>query len=171
MASILSSAAELSSQAALSTEIGSSGVGILKSSGIPATTTLSFQKYFKNNWNSIKSFPKYFQKPFSMSKLILYALIFIGLIIGCIYLYKYLNTEGFDDFSNVAQQQAKKRINLLKVSPTVNVNEDDNKLIYSQPLTFKQTAYMGNLVFDGDLGVLEQLRTGSRTFFLQIDYL
>ena len=174
--SLFQKTAELSANAKLSAKIGPSGVAALKGTGLSSTTTLKGDTFFRNNWSKVKSgaksIPTYFQKPFSMGKMIFYGLIFIGLVIGAIYLYKYIqskNSEGFED-SKIAYNKAFDLVNNIKISQGINVNEDDNKLVNIQPITFKQTAYLGHQQFDDNLGILEQLRAGARSFFLQIDY-
>jgi hypothetical protein len=165
--------AELSADAQISRKVGPAGLVALKSSGISSTTTLKADSFLKNNWSKMKSFtksiPTYFQKPFSMGKIIFYSFIFLGLVMLSIYLYKTVFTkkEGFEN--SVAQEKAFSLANSIKLN-SINVNEDDNKLVNIQPITFKQTAYLGLQTFDDNLGILEQLRTGSRCFFLQIDY-
>ena len=172
--SLFQKTAELSADAKLSRQLGPTGLIALKGTGISSTTTLKVSSFFTNNWNKMKSFlksiPTYFQKPYTMGKLIMYSLIFLLVIILSIYLYKkyYNSSEKFEN-SNIAYQKAFELINSIKIN-TPTINEDDNKLINIQPITFKQAAYLGLQTFDEKLGILEQLRAGSRFFFLQIDY-
>jgi hypothetical protein len=166
--------AELSADAQISRKVGPAGLLALKSSGISSTTTVKADAFFKNNWLKIKSFtksiPTYFQKPFSMGKILFYSFIFLGLVLLSLYFYKTYFTKKKEGFENsLAQEKAFALANSIKINP-LNINEDDNKLVNIQPITFKQTAYLGIQTFDDNLGILEQLRTGSRSFFLQIDY-
>lgn len=166
--------AELSADAQLSRKVGPAGVIALKGTGLTSTTTLKLSTFFTNNWNKMKNFvksiPTYFQKPYTMGKLIFYGFIFILVVILSIYLYKkYYNTSETFENPKIAYQNAFKLVNSVKIN-TPTINEDDNKLINIQPITFKQAAYLGFQTFDDKLGILEQLRAGSRFFFLQIDY-
>lgn len=174
MSSILSSAYELSSNARLATKIGPAGVAAFKSAGVSSTTTLRAGTYLQNNWNkiktSVKSIPTLFQKPFSMRKILLYSIIFLGLVYLGLFIYKkYSSNEGFANFDDFIQK-ATDRINNFKVNNNPINDSENNKLLYIQPVAFKQTSYMGNGIFNEDLGILEQLRAGCRFFFLQIDY-
>ena len=174
MSSLFQKTAELSADAKLASKVGPVGLVALKSTGVSSTTTLTADTFFRNNWlkiqSSVKSIPSFFQKPFSMGKIIFYSLIFVVIVILSIYVYKRIfTTEGFED-SSIAQQKAFTLVNNIKINQSINVNEDDNKLVNIQPIIFKQAAYLGDEMFDEDLGVLEQLRAGSRFFFLQIDY-
>jgi rhamnogalacturonyl hydrolase YesR len=53
----------------------------LKTTGVSSTTTLKADTFFNKNYSklqsSLKSIPTFFQKPFTMGKMITYALIFI----------------------------------------------------------------------------------------------
>jgi hypothetical protein len=174
MSSLFQKTAELSADAKLASRIGPAGLVALKSTGLSSTTTMKADTFLKDNWlkiqSSVKSIPTFFQKPFSMGKIIFYSLIFILLVIVSIYVYKRVfKTEGFED-SSIAQQKAFTLVNSIKIDRNISVNEDDNKLVNIQPIVFKQAAYLGDEMFDDDLGILEQLRAGSRFFFLQIDY-
>ena len=164
--------AELSADAQLSRKVGPAGVIALKGTGLTSTTTLKLNTFFNNNWNKMKKIPTYFQKPYTMGKLIMYGFIFIVIVILSIYVYKkyYTTSETFEN-TNIPHQKAFEIVNSIKLKQDINVNEDDNKLINIQPITFKEAAYLGLQTFDDKLGVLEQLRAGSRFFFLQIDYL
>jgi len=170
----LEKAMELSANAKLASKIGPAGIVALKSSGVSSTTTMKANTFFNKNYSnfqsSLKSIPTFFQKPFSMGKIITYSLIFIVILIIGILVYKrYFTKEGFEN-TNYAYQKTFNLVNNLKINRTIDVNEDNNKLINIQPVTFKQTAYLSRETFDDNLGVLEQLRAGSRFFFLQIDY-
>jgi len=152
-----------------------------KAAGLSATTTSKLSTWFSNNWLRFKSFlktiPSYFQRPYTMGKLLLYAAIF-GILV-CIFVFGYLGLsykmfERFDNQNvvNTANAaEASKRVDQLMVNSTENhETNDDYKLINLQPVCFKQAAYLGNDVFDSNLGIIEQLRLGSRFFFLQIDF-
>ena len=95
--------AELSADAQISRKVGPAGLLALKSSGISSTTTVKADAFFKNNWSKMKSFtksiPTYFQKPYSMGKIVLYSFIFLGLVLLSIYLYKtyFTKKEGFEN--------------------------------------------------------------------------
>lgn len=175
MSRLFQKATELSADAKLSTKIGPAGVAALKTSGIPSTTTLRASDFLSNNWKRmnyfLKSIPSFFQKPYTMGKMITYAFIFLSVVVlGILFYKKFYTKEGFEN-SSYAYQKAFELVNSLKINSSPQINEDDNKLMYIQPVTFKQASYLGNQTFDSNLGILEQLRAGSRFFFLQIDYL
>jgi hypothetical protein len=174
MSSRFEKAMELSADAKLASRIGPAGLVALKTTGVSSTTTLKADTFFNKNYSklqsSLKSIPTFFQKPFTMGKMITYALIFIVILIIGIVIYKrYFTKEGFEN-TNYAYQKVFNLVNNLKINRTIDVNQDDNKLMNIQPITFKQGAYLSHETFDDNLGILEQLRAGSRFFFLQIDY-
>ena len=72
--------------------------------------------------------------------------------------------EGFQNTSNKSNKNPMNN----------NTKTDPVKLFNIQPLTFKQAAFLGPTIrgyFDAKHGIFNQLKTGCRSFFLQIDYL
>jgi len=139
-----------------------------KASGLPAITYNKFKDWGQRNWITVKQLWK---KPYMVWWKILTYLIIISLIIIAV-LFGTKTIQGFEN-PNTADEamNASKLVDQLIVNNKVtHDNNNDYKLINLQPVCFKQAAYLGNNLFDSDLGILEQMRLGSRFFFLQIDY-
>jgi len=156
--------------------LGAGKLAAGKAVGFSATTTSKLSTWFSNNWLRLTSFlktiPSYFQRPFTMSKLLLYAALFGLVVVIILFVTKTVRIQGFENPEvAVDAADASRRVDKLIVNATENHDtNDDYKLINLQPVCFKQAAYLGNNVFDSSSGILEQLRLGSRSFFLQIDY-
>lgn len=156
------------------------GAGLASSlNGIaPASTTNSFIKYFKNSGSRVSNFfthtiPNTFQKPYTPMKILIYLLIFVALIVASIYLYNYIKSK--EGFQNVENSQLYKRIadrvDALRGGLKTISSQETNAIKNIQPVTFKQIGYLADDTLDANQGVLQQLRTGARTFFIQIDFL
>jgi hypothetical protein len=150
---------------------------------IPPQTSYSFGNYFINNWNEISSgfsqrIPNVFQEPTSIMKVIGISIFILLIITACIFIYNYVQsqTEGFKvNNSDLQLQKAKDFTNYLisaRIASNHNIiPESPMTLLNLQMPTFKQISYIGNNLFDNNQGVLQQLKSGSRTFFCQIDYI
>ena len=153
---------------------------------IPASTTNNFMGFFKGSGGSFTNFfthtiPSIFQKPFTPMKIIIILLILLALGIAGYWFYNYIkstaNQEGFQSNTNdIALQQLIKRITTRVDTLRAGLNSSRSSseapaIKYIQPVCFKQASYISDNKFDSNQGILQQLRAGARTFFLQIDYL
>jgi hypothetical protein len=171
-----------SSKRTLSQKYGSTTTEALVKRGISPTTTLASLNYFSNISSYISGFFTYIlliiSPPYSMTTIIIFVLIILGIII--IFgpkIQEYLLIQKFTNYTNELSSiriNTNNRINSLidnNTNNTANMTENaDYKLINIQPLCFKQTSYLGSNFLDSNQGILDQLRLGSRFFFLQIDY-
>jgi len=167
---------------------GTATVGVLTGLGISSTAILA------SGTNMITSIKTFFttMSPKTMALLAVSALI-IGLIIWG--LVSYSKSQSFSNPQNVTD---KKNIQVAVAADTAatlgqtvkgtvtttsqvkekfanatGTPENDLKLINIQPLTVKQTGFLGPVdsgVFDEVAGVKNALKAGVRTFVLQIDY-
>jgi len=145
---------------------------------VPSSTTNAFLRFFQNSGNRISNFfthtiPSIFQKPFSPMKIIIYLLILLGLIVGSIFLYNYVKSsqEGFENNSTQLIKHIMDRVDTLR-GGLQSISRNEAPAIKNiQPITFKQIGYLSNDTMESNQGILQQLRTGARTFFIQIDYL
>ena len=157
---------------------------------IPASTTNNFMGFFKGSGGSFTNFfthtiPSIFQKPFTPMKIIIILLILLALGIAGYWFYNYIkstaNQEGFQS-STTENQLLIQRITTRTDSLRAGLNSKGSgsgsgsgseapAIKYIQPVCFKQASYISDNKFDSNQGILQQLRAGARTFFLQIDYL
>lgn len=194
MASILQKASTAAQYEAESAVIGPTAAGIV-SKVAPPSTVMAFYTYFKGGATKLKIFftktiPSLFQMPRTPMKIISLSLLFL-VVLGLGYgFYYFINSqEGFANNANNSDQhtlalretQVQHLMNQLSAplsapsstNPPPNTITDTSKLFNIQPLTFKQTAFLGppkNGHFSNK-AILDQLKTGSRSFFLQIDYI
>jgi len=145
---------------------------------LPASTTNAFLRFFQNSGSRISNFfthsiPSTFQKPYTPMKIIIILLIFMALIVGTIYLYNFYkqSTEGFQIINDQTLIIIKNKVDTLRGGLKSISSNEAPAIKYIQPITFKQISYLTDNTFNSNQGVLQQLRTGARTFFLQIDYL
>ena len=148
----------------------------------PPSTTLAFYRYFQNSGTKIKKFithdiPSIFQKPRTPMKILLLSILFVGVVLFSIWFYNMIKSYKSEGFANLAPRKNEVQliINTLtagrgRASPEIK----SSKFFNIQPITFKQTAFLGPTntgYFDANNGILNQLQIGSRFFFLQIDYI
>ena len=148
---------------------------------IPASTTNSFMGVFKSSGGSITNFfthtiPSIFQKPHTPMKIIIILLILLALGIAGYCFYNYIESQSQEGFqTSTGNQQLIQRITTRTDSLRAGLNSKGSSeapaIKYIQPICFKQASYISNNTFDANQGILQQLRAGARTFFLQIDYL
>lgn len=148
---------------------------------IPASTTNSFMGVFKSYGGSITNFfthtiPSIFQKPHTPMKIIIILLILLALGIAGYCFYNYIESQSQEGFqTSTGNQQLIQRITTRTDSLRAGLNSKGSSeapaIKYIQPICFKQASYISNNTFDANQGILQQLRAGARTFFLQIDYL
>ena len=152
---------------------------------VPPATSYSFGNYLINNWYQIQSLfaqriPNTFQEPTSTMKIVAISIIILLAITACIFMYNYVKskTEGFKVNDNESDHQLRhvKDITNSLISAKLSSNETTRpesllQLLYLQMPTFKQISYLGNNLFDKNQGILQQLKSGCRTFFCQIDYI
>lgn len=137
---------------------------------------IAIQSFFRRVPNTMSN-------PYGIVKYLVYALIFVGLVLLAIYIYnKYKNNKDsliISGFADINDEIAKRNNDVSKILDNIRYDikktpTNEDKLINIQPLTFKQAAFLGpseeNGIFDADGGILKQLTFGSRVFFLQIDY-
>jgi hypothetical protein len=148
----------------------------------PASTTLSFYKYFQRSGSMIKKFfthdiPSIFQKPRTPMKILILSLLFLIFIIFAIWFYNMVNSYKSEGFANMAPRnnEVQLMINTLTAGRgRASTEITSSKFFNIQPITFKQAAFLGPTnagFFDANNGILNQLQVGSRFFFLQIDFI
>ena len=143
--------------------------------------------------------PNTVQRPSTTMKILTISIILLISITASLFLYNYLNpSEGFTvdniyaiqltkakDITNslitaklaasVSHTQSKETSQLTQskeTQPTQSTQPTQpTQLLYLQSPTFKQIGYIGNGIFDSNIGVLQQLKAGCRSFFCQIDYI
>jgi len=179
MTSLFQASREKAEQASLAQSFGPTIAGKL-STVAPATTTMAFYKYFKTSGTRIKTFfthdiPSIFQKPRTPMKMIILSILFIGTILLSVWIYNSVNSyEGFTVNTSMRSNDIENIVNQLIAGPRKPVDTKVNSLFNIQPMTYKQAAFLGptqNGYFDSKNGILNQLKTGARSFFLQIDYI
>jgi len=148
---------------------------VASKTGVPMSTASKLSTWFRNNWLKFKNFTsQLFSIPYTAPwKILTWAILFGVLVVIILFATKTISIQGFENPNIVIDAaDASRRVDKLIVNSTENhENSDDYKFINLQPLCFKQASYLGNNVFDSNSAILEQLRLGSRFFFLQIDYL
>lgn len=154
----------------------------------PVSTTMAFLTYFKKSGAKIKKFfthdiPSLIQKPHTPMKTIFISLIVLSILGLCMFFYNYINksesfiNEGFtatSDRNNYLIQNIVNRLNAGSSTAYIPTSDVATKLMNIQPMIFKQPAFLGPVdkgYFDAKSGILNQLKVGSRFFFLHIDYL
>jgi len=168
---------------------GTATVGVLTGLGISSTAILA------SGTNMINSIKTFFTTMTLMTKIILAVLVILVIVVPvAIYFTTNKQTNNPNQVSKITQTQAAisedtastlgQTVKGAAAAPAAKVKkeafanatgtqEDKLKLINIQPLTVKQTGFLGPIdsgVFNEEAGVKNALKAGVRTFFLQIDY-
>ena len=151
---------------------------------VPSSTSYYFGNYLINNWNSLKrtfsqTIPTTFQEPTNTMKIFAIAIFILVVITACIFLFNYVKTqtEGFEVNKEEEHQLrhikdiTNSLISAKLASSSSQQQASPLQLINLQMPTFKQISYIGNKLFDSNQGILQQLKSGCRIFFCQIDYI
>lgn len=173
MSSLLARA-EYEAQSALTQKYLGAGFSSVLNKYIPPTTTNATYQYLTTGGTRMKKFffqdiPSLTKAPFTPFKVMIWSFIILAIVGLAIYL-KMVVLKAREGFEN-NYSTLYRLINTLKSDETESPNLNTS-LLNLQPLTFKQTAFLGPDYNSFDImeGLNAQLQLGTRCLMLQIDY-